>query len=291
MATKSPSERSYELATMITQRQQPPEATNTAVLRIMRFLPVTIPMALRIEPTVSSDARRGSRGWRITVGGTVRAGGLGARLTYRRVERGTSLPLEETKSERIALLHDRSLTIRPQAIDWAGPDRPLDLWIQYVTIGGSPLTPRTRVGRCNQGPFDLSPCLALNSFVDAIVMKGEVFDLNPISDLTISGDVSIRSGAAARLTMSGSHPSHEGESDATVDVPLIPDDTVIRLPRRPLRSPPGRDSWIYLALLDGTGQVTGGEVLLGRAQQGIAEMQNSRITIPSAATEPTYPVN
>jgi len=276
---------------MITQRQQPPEATNTAVLRIMRFLPVTIPMALRIEPTVSSDARRGSRGWRITVGGTVRAGGLGARLTYRRVERGTSLPLEETKSERIALLHDRSLTIRPQAIDWAGSDHPLDLWIQYVTIGGSPLTPRTRVGRCNQGPFDLSPCLSLNSFVDAIVMKGEVFDLNPISDLTISGDVSIRSGAAARLTMSGSHPSHEGESDATVDVPLIPDDTVIRLPRRPLRSPPGRDSWIYLAFLDGTGQVTGGDVLLGRAQQGIAEMQNSRITIPSAATEPTYPVN
>ena len=107
------------MATMITQREQISDVPSTAVLRIMRFLPVTIPMALHIEPTVSSGTRRGKRGGSVTVGGTVKAGGFGARLTYRRVERGTCLPLEETSSERIALLHDRSLAIQPRPIDWA----------------------------------------------------------------------------------------------------------------------------------------------------------------------------
>src|SRR5258705_13322854 len=129
------------MATLIAQREQISVVPSTAVLRIMRFLPVTIPMALHIEPTVSSGTPRGKQGGRVTVGGTIKAGGFGARLTYRRVERGTSLPLEETSSERIALLHDRSLAIQPQPIDWAELERPPDLWIHYVDRGGAPLTP------------------------------------------------------------------------------------------------------------------------------------------------------
>jgi len=277
---------------MVPQREQPSEVMNTAVLRIMRFLPVTVPMALHIEPTLSPDMHRGGRGGRITVGGTIKAGGFGARLTYRRVERGTSLPLEETSSERIALLHDRSLSIQPQALDWAELGCPPDLWIEYLG-GGSPLATRTRLGRCDQGPFDLSPSLPINLFVDAMVLKGDVFDLNPITSLAISGDVSIRSGIIARLTMSpgsssGTDPS---QSEAAVDVPLIPDDTIIHLPQRPIRSPLGRDSWIYLAFLDGIGQITGGESLLGRAQPGLAEMQNGCITASTSTVAPAYPVH
>jgi hypothetical protein len=238
------------MANITTQREQLTDVTGTAALRIMRFLPVTIPMALRIEPTVSPVG--GKRGGRLTVGGAIRAGGFGARLTYRRVERGTSLPLEETSIEQIALLHDRSLTIQPQALDWAKSGHPPDLWIQYVDGGGSPLTPRTHLGRCDQGPFDLTSDLPLNLFVDAIVLKGETFDLNPLTDLSFSGDISIRSGIAARLTMSRSRPSGALpiEPEAAADGPLIPRDTVIHLPRRPLRSPLGRDLDL-LAFLDG----------------------------------------
>ena len=282
------------MATMITQRERPVEVTSTAVLRIMRFLPVTIPMALHIEPAMSSAVLRGARGGRVTVGGTIKAGGFGARLTCRRVERGTSLPLEETSSERIALLHDRSLSIQPQALDWAEMGRPPDLWIQYVGGGATPLAPRTRLGRCDEGPFDLNPSLPLNLFVDAMVVKGEVFDLNPISDLAMSGDVSIRSGIRARLTISPSDPPSgvdASQPEAAVDVPLIPDDTIIHLPQRPLRSPLSRDSWIYLAFLDGIGKITGGESLLGRAQPGLAEMQNGCVTASTSTVEPTYPVH
>ena len=281
------------MATMITQREQISDVPSTAVLRIMRFLPVTIPMALHIEPTVSSGTPRGKRGGSVTVGGTVKAGGFGARLTYRRVERGTCLPLEETSSERIALLHDRSLAIQPRPIDWAELERPPDLWIHYVNNGGSPITPRARLGRCDQGPFDLSPCLPLNLFVDAIVMKGEMYDLNPLSELAICGDVSIRSGVSARLTMTNGDPSGTppSDTDTAVDVPLIPADTLIHLPRRPLRSPLGRDSWIYLAFLDGTGQITGGESLLGRAQPSVADMQNGHTTTSISTMGPAYPVH
>jgi hypothetical protein len=276
------------MARMITEREQQLDVTNTAVLRIMRFLPVTIPMTLRVEPTVESGASRGERSRRVLVGGTIKAGGFGARLTYRRVERGTSLPLEETSSELLALRHDRTLPIEPQELDWDELGRPPDLWIQYVNGDDSPIAPRTRLGRCDEGPFDLNPSLPLNLFVDAAVVRGETFDLNPLSDLAISGDVSIRSGIAARLTLSpgDSAGAPSNGHEAAVAVQLIPDDTIIHLPRRPLRSPLGRDSWIYLAFLDGSGRVTGGEALLGRAQLGLDQLQSGGVPLSRVPASP-----
>src|SRR2546428_4771741 len=100
------------MATMITQRERPVEVTSTAVLRIMRFLPVTIPMALHIEPAMSSAVLRGARGGRVTVGGTIKAGGFGPRPTYRPVERGPSPPLAATSSRRIRLPRERAAPLQ-----------------------------------------------------------------------------------------------------------------------------------------------------------------------------------
>lgn len=258
------------------QRERIPERGHNAVLRIMKVLPITIPMPLRIEPKVSSGSRPAQAGVRVAVGGTIKAGGFGARLIYRRVERGTSLPIEEASIERIALLHDRSLAIQPRAFDRSQASPPPDLWIQYVTGKGSPIGAPARVGRCDQGPFDLSPELPVDLFVDAAVLRSDAFDIHPLLGLALSGDVAVRSGITARLTISGSDHAeyHPIGPNAAIDVPLIPANTVLRLPRRPLHAPLGRDSWIFLAFLDGTGHVMGGESLLGRAQPDLAMTQN-----------------
>lgn len=264
-------------------RDQTLQAPGITVLRIMRYLPVTIPMSLHVEPRLATGARVARPGLRVAIGGSIKAGGLGARLIYRRVERGTCLPIEEISSERIALHHDRSVPIRARSIDRSVAGPPPDLWIHYLNAG-SPISAPTRLGRCDQGPFDLNPDLPLDLFVDAAVLRGEMVDLNPASKLAISGEVAIRSGVTARLTLSdGDRPGDPPMIPiAAIDVPLIPENTIIRLPRQPLTAPLGRDSWIFLAFLDGNGQIVGGESLLGRAQPGLAESQEDRAPlIPS----------
>ena len=258
-----------------TQHEQAPVRTGTPVIRIMRVLPVTIPMPLRVEPKISSGTRPTRPGVRVAMGGSIRAGGFGARLIYRRVERGTSLPIEEASSQRIALLHNRSLAIQSLAFDRAEAG-PSDLWIQYLSGSGSPIAAPARLGRCDEGPFDLSPELPLDLFVDTAVLKAGSFDLDPASSFTLSGEVAIRSGVTARLMISeGDQPEDRPiEAYGAIDIPLIPDNTIVQLPRRPLRTDLGRDSWMFLAFLDGTGHVMGGESLLGRAQPDLAMTQH-----------------
>jgi len=249
------------------------EEADVAVLRIMRFMPIKIPVSLRIEPRVSVGAPIVRPGMRVAVAGTIKAVGFGARLTYRQVQRGTSLPVEEVSSQRIALLHQRTLAIPPRAIDRSSVTGPLpDLWIQFLGGGGSPISAPTHLGRCDQGPFDLSPDLELGLSVDAGVLKTERFDPEAEPMLAIAGEVCIRSGIVARFTLSDpgrSTPDPIGTT-APADVVLFPTGTTIQLPRRILHGPLGRDSWIFFTFLDGTGKATGGECLLGRAHPTVA---------------------
>jgi len=250
-------------------RGRSPEDAGVVVLRIMRFMPVTIPVPMRIEPKVTAGTLVVRPGVRVAVGGTITAEGFGARLTYRQVEPGSTSPVEEVTSQRIALLHDRTLAIPPRAIDRPAAGRPPDLWIQFLDGGGTPMTALTRLGRCDQGPLEMSPSLTLGLSVDAAVLKLE----RPGPTLAMAGEICIRTGIVARFTVtdSGAAAPRPGESPPPADVPLFPGGTEVQLPRRTLRGPIGRDSWIYLTFLDGAGQPTGGESLLGRAEPGVME--------------------
>src|SRR6266705_2287434 len=128
-------------------RGRSPEDSGVVALRIMRFMPVTIPVPMRIEPKVNSGTLDVRPGVRIAVGGTITAEGFGARLTYRQVGPGGTTPVDEVTSERIALLHNRTLTLPPRAIDRLVAGRPPDLWLQFLDGGGTPITPLTRLGR------------------------------------------------------------------------------------------------------------------------------------------------
>jgi len=247
------------------------EDPGVAFLKIMRFMPVTIPVPLRIDSTVSTGKAAARPGVSVAVAGTITAGGFGARLTYRQREAGTTAPAEEVTSERIALLHDRTLSLPPRVMDRPAAGLPPDLWIQFLNGGGAPISAATRLGRCDQGPFDLRPDITLGLSVGAAILKTQSFDPYVQPTLAIAGEVGIRTGVMARFTLAetgGPAPIPGETAPAPADVPLFPGGTELQLPRRKLRGPVGRDSWIYLTFLDGTGLPTGGESLLGRAQPG-----------------------
>jgi hypothetical protein len=255
--------------TVSTRRGRSPEEP-TAALRIMRFMPITLTVPMRIEPRMSEGATETRAGRRVVVGGTVKSGGFGARLTYRQAAPGAVAPTEEVTSERIALLNDRTLTLPHRVVDRTSSGAVPDLWIQFLEGSGAPLSAASRLGRCDQGPFDLSPELKLGLSVHAAILKTTSFDpyANPM--LSFAGEVCIRNGIVARFTLAGSEgPAPAGnEATSSAEVSLFPSGTEVQLPRRMLRGPLGRDSWIFLTFLDGTGQPTGGESLLGKAQPG-----------------------
>lgn len=250
-------------------RGRSPEDAGVVVLRITRLMPVTIPVPMRIEPRVSGASLAVRPTARLAVGGAITAEGFGARLTYRHLEPGSVIPVEEVTSERIALLHNRTLAFQPRAFDRSTATLP-DLWIQFLNGSGAPISAATRLGRCDQGPFELCPELTLGLSVDAVVLKTESFDPYAPPALAITGDVSIRTGVVARISLAegGGPPAYPGESTAPADVSIFPGGTEVQLPRRTLRGPLGRDSWIFLTFLNGAGQSTGTESLLGRAQPG-----------------------
>ena len=258
-------------------RGRSPEDSGVVALRIMRFMPVTIPVPMRIEPKVNSGTLVVRPGVRIAVGGTITAEGFGARLTYRQVGPGGTTPVDEVTSERIALLHNRTLTLPPRAIDRLVAGRPPDLWLQFLDGGGTPITPLTRLGRCDQGPFDLSPSLTLGISVDAAILRPERSDPYSQPMLALAGEISIRTGIVARFTLTenGGPAPRPGDPTAPADVALFPGGTEVQLPRRMLHGPIGRDSWIYVTFLNGAGQPTGGESLLGKAEPGFVESSMS----------------
>jgi len=248
----------------------------------MRFMPVTIPVPMRVEPKVSAGTLAVSPDVRIAVGGTITAEGFGARLTYRQIEPGTSRPVEEVTSERIALLHNRTLTLPPRAMERLTASRPPDLWVQFLDGGGTQITAPTRLGRCDQGPFDLRPSLTMGLSVDAAVLKPDRSAPDSQSMLALAGEICIRTGIVARFTLSenGGPAPRPGDPTAPADVPLFPGGTEVQLPRRMLHGPLGRDSWIYLTFLDGEGRPTGGESLLGRAEPGVMETSSDSNEVP-----------
>jgi len=254
-------------------RGRSPEDSGVVALRIMRFMPVTIPVPMRIEPRVNSGTLVVRPGVRVAVGGTITAEGFGARLTYRQTGPTSATPVDEVTSERIALLHNRTLTIPPRAVDRPVAGRPPDLWIQFLDGGGSPLSGLTRLGRCDQGPFDLTPSLTLGLSVDAAILRPERSDPYSPPTLALAGEICIRTGVVARLflTESGGPAPRPGDPTAPADVALFPGGTEVQLPRRMLHGPIGRDAWIFVTFLDGAGHPTGGESLLGRAEPGVVE--------------------
>ena len=246
------------------------EEPSVAVLRIMRFMPVTLTVPMRIETSVREVANGARSGGRVTVGGAITSGGFGARLTYRQASAGAMAPMEEVSSERIALLSDRTLALPLRVTDRPASAPPPDIWIQFLDGGGVPLSAAARLGRCDHGPFDLSPELKLGLSVNAAILRTASFDPYANPKLSFTGEVCIRNGVVARLALAGSEgppPIGDG-STPSADVSLFPSGTEVQLPRRTLRGPLGRDSWIFLTFLDGMGQTVGGESLLGKAQPG-----------------------
>jgi hypothetical protein len=96
---------------------------------------------MRIEPRVSAGTLVARPGVRVAVSGAITAEGFGARLTYRQVEPGSTMPAEEVTSQRIALLHNRTLMLPPRVMDRPAGGRPPDLWIQFGRRGNADYGP------------------------------------------------------------------------------------------------------------------------------------------------------
>jgi hypothetical protein len=252
------------------RRTMSPESSTVSVLRIMRAMPIGITVPLRIELRVGIGGLVVRKGVRVVVGGAVRAGGFGARLTYRQSDPQGTTPVVEVSSERIALPDARTQPVPPRELDRASSNDLPDLWVQFLDGHGSPITAPARLGRCDGGPYELCPNLPVGLSIDAAITKRSGSNGNPQATLAIGGEVRIRSGLVVRLSLSerGDGLMHPIEGTTPADLILFPVGMVVPLRPRALPCALGRDSWVLLTFLDGAGRATGSEWLLGRANAG-----------------------
>ena len=261
---------------MTTESSNGPQALvdrGIPVLRIMRFMPVSIPVPLRIELRVGTVARLVLPGVRMTVGGALEVGGFGARLTYQQRGRKSTTPDTEVHSEGVAYPGTRAQTILPRAFERPAPEDPPEFWIQFLDGEGSGLTPPTRLGRCDRGPYNLCPNLSLGLLVDAAIVKCVPSTSDSRAMLAVGGEIRIRSGIVARLSLVERRYELQPASEATpqVDVMVFPAGTVVRLPLRDLPGRLERESCVLLTFLDGAGRAIGSEWLLGKAHTDIRQ--------------------
>lgn len=130
------------MTTIAPQGAPIPEQSGDTVIRIMRFMPLMLPMPVRVEPRVGSRSLIGLPPMRVWISGKIIVGGFGARLTCRKVADDTHLPVDEATTEQIALPSSRAVAIAPRSIGRTANDRSPGLWVQFIDGAGSPLTQR-----------------------------------------------------------------------------------------------------------------------------------------------------
>lgn len=94
-------------------------------------------------------------------------------------------------------------------------------------------------------------------------------DNSPGPYITISGAMTL-GGLGSRLTFTNNvKGTHTFESDAHVDVTVIPNGGSITIPKQPVLGGVGGNPFIWIQFEDGNGHPVSGELFLGRCVQGL----------------------
>lgn len=94
-------------------------------------------------------------------------------------------------------------------------------------------------------------------------------DNSPGPFITISGAMRL-GGLGTRMTFTNNvKGTHTFESDAKIDITVIPNGGSITIPKQPVQGGVGGNPFIWIQFEDGNGQSVSGEIFLGRCVQGL----------------------
>jgi hypothetical protein len=232
------------------------------ILRADQQVGATFSQPIHVTAKINETGCNNSPGPQVTISGEIALGGLQAKLILANNVKGTHTT-EVTLATNVVLLPLGSkITIPKQPVLGGVGGNPL-IWIQFYDNNGNNLSDEIFLGRCVQGLTLQNDFL--NSSIAALLVSASGCDNNPGPYIYFGGGVSL-SGLHARFifrnNVQGTHTAV-----ATSEVSIIPDGTVLKIPKQPVLGGSGGNPLVWVQLLQGDGTAIGDPQFLGRCNQ------------------------
>ena len=200
-------------------------------------------------------------GPKVTIDGEIALGGLQLRLILANNVKGTHTT-EVTLATNVVLVPlGTKITIPKQPVQGGVGGNP-HIWLQFCNKDGN-LSDEIYLGRCVQGLKVEND--SLNASIAALLVSTMGCENNPGPYIYIGGGLEV-SGLKAKLIFRNNlKGTHTAEWSGAVT--LIPDGTVLKIPKQPVRGGSGGNPLIWIQMLQGNGDPIGELEFLGRCNK------------------------
>jgi len=223
---------------------------------------VSIPA--RVQGTITTASCSVGDGPTITLSGELSLGGLGANLIFRNNQKGTHEHVDELVASTLLIPADTTVVIPATNVD-PQTFNPV-ISIQIVDDAGNPLTAEIVLGPCQAGSFPVDASITLETTVSLAVSVAGCAN-HPGPTITVEGEVSFAGLRARIIVRNGDGGPIAGEASTDASVVVLSNGDTLSIPKQPVRGGVGGNPWIWLQLVDGSGDLLTDEIAVGRCVQ------------------------
>jgi len=234
---------------------------NPILLRADTQVGIAFNQSIQLNATVNETDCDNSPGPYVTLEGSIILGGLQLEVMFANNVKGTHTTTVTT-SNIVLIALGTPITIPKQPVLGGVGGNPF-IWVQLVDNNGNNLTDPVFAGRCVQG-LNINNSL-LNAALAALVVTASDCNNNPGPYITFGGGLSL-SGMKARFIFSN-NVNGPHNATATVEVTIIPNNMVIKIPKQPVLGGSGGNPLIWIQLEQGDGTAIGSPQFIGRCNQ------------------------
>jgi hypothetical protein len=222
---------------------------------------VSFSQPIQVKAVVNETGCNNSPGPQVTLSGEIVLGGLGAKLTFANNVKGTHTTEVTLETNLVLIPLGAKITIPKQPVLGGVGGNP-HIWLQFCNKD-SDVTEEIYLGRCVQG-LKVNRNL-LNETLAGLLVTAAECENNPGPYITFGGGLSLDGLKAQFIFRNNLKGTHTAEAKATVTV--IPEDTLVKIPKQPVRGGSGGNPLIWIQLLQGNGDEIGEPIFLGRCNK------------------------
>lgn len=219
-------------------------------------------LPIHVDAVVDESGCENHPGPTITLGGKIKLGGLGARLTFMNNAKGTHTATVVSQYDVTLLLAGSTIEIPKQPVQGGVGGNP-HIYLQFHDGNGTDMSEEFYLGRCVQG-LKVSTDLLQEAVARANV-HAEGCSNNKGPFITLDGDL-VLGGLHARIILRNNvKGTHTAEDER--DVAIVLEGSKIVLPKQPIKGGAGGNPIISIQFLHGDGTPIGEPEVLGRCVQ------------------------
>jgi hypothetical protein len=221
-------------------------------------------MPVHATATAQLSGCNGAQGVTVSLNGELALAGLGARLGFYNNEKGTHGATIVAQGQAGVIPAGTTITMPPQPGTTEVHGNP-SVFLQLVDGSDRPVTSEALLGACAGSLTSFTGDFTLPAVARATLTSCEN---SPGPNITLSGELAIEAGVAAKVTLRGDSARNVGSATtSTLRLVVVPAQGTIQFAKQPVRGGAGGNPWIYLQFLSASGTPIGQEVLVGRCQQ------------------------